>query len=129
MSERLETPEIEVTEPVVDAGINEADPWATGERYSYMRVDAGELGTDFYYSLPTFTILVKTKEELDTLNEEISAILSKYTDQIIVGTPHEASLIVSINQAAFDIAQRDEAISLLRNKIHELTGSEEAADS
>jgi PAS domain-containing protein len=118
MSERLETTEPESTE---------AEAWATGQQYSLMKVDAGVMGQDFYYSLPTFTILVKTEEELKALNEEFSAVFSKYTDGVIVGTPREASLILSVNQAALDLETQNDIINTLRDKIKELTGSYEAA--
>jgi len=125
MSERLETTE---TEEVIDAeGSMQQEAWATGEHYSYMKVDAGSMGNALYYSLPTFTILTQTQEELETINDEFSAILSKYTDQIIVGAPHEASLVLSLNQASADLAQQKNVIEFLREKIKEVTGSYEAA--
>jgi hypothetical protein len=128
MSERMTAPD----DPIIEdfEGIREedtGDPWATGDRYSLMKIDAGAMGGDFYFSLPTFTILVKTEEELTTLNEDFSELFSKYTDQIIVGSPHEASLILSLNQASADLSVQHDAIEFLRNKIHELTGSYEAA--
>lgn len=123
MSERLE--------PTVDEDLSDEAPsqesWAAAEHYARMDIQAGHMGNDFYFSLPTFTILTKTQEELETISDEFAALLSKYTDQIIVGAPHEASLILSINQAASDLAVQNEAIAFLREKIHELTGSYDAA--
>lgn len=118
MSERLDT-------PLADAEENES--WPTGEHYSRMNIEAGNMGDAMYFSTPAFTILTKTQEELEVINTDFSAFLSKYTDQLIVGTPHEASLILSINQAATDLATQSDVINTLRNKIHELTGSYEAA--
>lgn len=122
MSERLETTESEGTGETA-----EAESWATGEHYARMNVEAGFMGDTAYFHLPAFTILAKTKEELDTINDDFSTLLSKYTDQIIVGTPHEASLILSINQAAQDLAVQNDVINTLRGKIYELTGSYDAA--
>ena len=123
MSERLETTEAD------EATEENQDSWVTGEHYSRMNIEAGSMGDAFYYSLPSFTILTKTQEELDAINTDFSVLLSKYTDQIVVGTPHEASLILSLNQAAADLAAQGDVVSFLRDKIHELTGSyEEAGD-
>jgi len=122
MSERLEATE---DENLLEEG--SAETWVTGDHYSRMKIEAGSMGDAFYYHLPPFTILTKTQEELETINDEFAVLLSKYTDQIIVGAPHEASLIISINQAASDLAQQNDIISFLREKIHELTGSYEAA--
>lgn len=126
MSERLAPAEAD--EPNF-AAVNDPDTesWAAGEKYAQMKVDVGELGDNFYYSLPTFTILVKTEEELGPLNEEFSALFSKYTDQIIVGTPHEATLILSLNQAAAELDTKNNVITFLRERIKEVTGSYEAA--
>jgi len=122
LSERLATTEPEgATEEVKD------ETWATGDHYSFMKVDAGSMGDSFYYHLPIFTILVKTEEELGAVNDDFSALLSKYTDQIIMGSPHEASLILSLNQAASDLALFNDVINTMRDKIFELTGSYEAA--
>ena len=122
MSERLEPNEPE--EATEDAN---AEPWATGDHYSFMKVDVGSMGNAFYYHLPTFTILAKTQEDLEAINDDFSVLFSKYTEQIIMGNPHEASLILSINQAAVDLATQNDIINTLRDKIYELTGSYEAA--
>ena len=127
MSERLEHTESEEA-PEEFTGVHDVEPeWVTGEHYSYMKIDAGSMGDNFYYSLPTFTILAKDQEELDAINDDFSALLSKYTDQIIMGSPHEASLILSLNQAAADLASYNDAVNTLRDKIRELTGSYDAA--
>ena len=122
MSERLEATE---SEDLLEEGADGS--WATGEHYSRMNVNAGNMGDVMYFSLPTFTILAKTQEELEAINADFSVLLSKYTDQLIVGTPHETSLILSLNQAAADLAVQNDVINTLRNKIYELTGSYDAA--
>lgn len=123
MSERLESIETEETAE------ESQESWDTGEHYSRMNIDTGTMGTALYYSLPALTILTKTQEDLETMNEEFSVLFSKYTDHIIVGTPHEASLVLSLNQAAADLVAQEDVVQFLRNKIHELTGSyEEAGD-
>lgn len=114
MSERLEPTE---TEEIGEEQVTE--DWGTGAHYSQMKIDAGILGNTFYYTLPTFTILAHTREELDEINREFSALLSKYTDGIIVGNSHEASLVLSLNQAAADLATNGEIIETLRAKISE----------
>lgn len=122
MSERLEATENdELLEERSDGS------WEAGEHYSRMNIQAGNMGEALYFSLPAFTILIKTQEELEAINDEFAELLSKYTDQIIVGTPHEASLILSLNQAAADLAAQGNAVQFLREKIKELTGSYEAA--
>ena len=132
MSERLGKTSSDYTdsghiEETADAEGSRAESWATGEHYARMNIEAGSMGDAHYYSLPAFTILTKTKEELDAINDDFSTLLSKYTDQLIVGTSHEASLILSINQASADLAQQNDIINFLRDKIKELTGSYEAA--
>ena len=123
MSERLES--------TVDEDLSDEAPgqetWTPAERYAYMDVQAVSMGNAFYFSLPTFTILTTTQEELESISDEFAALLSKYTDHIIVGAPHEASLILSINQAAADLSAQNEVITFLREKIHEITGSYDAA--
>jgi len=118
MSERL-TP----TESVEEEQDN--SEWSTGDHYSRMKVDAGMLGNIYYYGMPAFTVLAHTKEELDKINGDFSALLSKYTDDIVVGTPHETSLILSLNQAAADLSAHKEMVDVLRAKIFELTGDSE----
>lgn len=126
MSERLKPAESE--EPLVEETEEAGEgAWATGDHYSRMTPETGSIGSAFYMSLPTFTVLTKTQEELEALSGEFYALLSKYTEQIIVGDPHEASLILSINQAASDLAVQNDVIEFLREKIHELTGSYDAA--
>ena len=122
MSERLEAIE---SDELLEDGADGS--WVSGEHYSRMNIQAGSMGDALYFSVPAFTILTKTQEELETINDEFAGLLSKYTDQIVVGTPHEASLILSINQAAADLATQNEVIGFLRDKIKELTGSYEAA--
>ena len=112
MSERLEA-----TEP------DEETVWQTGEHYSRLNVQAGKIGDSYYFHMPAFTLLVKTPEDIEDVNAEFSVLISKYIDQIIVGEPNEASLILSINQAAADLALQNEIIKTLREKIYELTGS------
>jgi hypothetical protein len=117
MSERLETTAVNAT-----GETGEAEPWATGEHYSRMKIDAGALGNVFYYSLPAFTVLAHTRDELDGINEDFSALLSKYTDGIIVGSSHEASLVLSLNQAAADLKVNGEIIDVLRSELIEIKG-------
>jgi hypothetical protein len=59
---------------------------------------------------------------LDEINREFSALLSKYTDGIIVGNSHEASLVLSLNQAAADLATNGEIIDVLRSELIEIKG-------
>ena len=122
MSERLEATETDETTEE-----QETQSWPTGEHYSYMKVDVGTMGSAMYFSLPAFTILAKTEEEIRAINDDFSVPLSKYTDQLIVGNPHEASLILSLNQASADLAAQNNVIAFLREKIKEHTGSYEAA--
>ena len=122
MSERLAPIEIEE-----DTEGGSGESWATGEHYARMNIEAGNMGDAYYYSLPAFTILTKTQEDMETINDEFSVLISKYTDQIIVGTSHEASLILSLNQAAADLEMHLGVINTLREKVREFTGSYEAA--
>jgi RNase H-fold protein (predicted Holliday junction resolvase) len=119
MSERLETTESEET----------TESWAsaTEDHYSRMSIEVGTIGEVMYLSLPAITILAKNQEEIEDINTLSSVLFSKYTDQIIVGTPHEASLIMAINQASADLAMNADIIETLRDRIKELTGSYEAA--
>lgn len=131
MSERLEATEDDnlLEEGSTETWASSTETWATGEHYSRMNIEAGSVGDAMYFHIPPFTILTKTQEELETVNNDFAVLLSKYTDQIIVGTPHEASLILSLNQAAADLAVQNDVINTLRNKIYELTGSyDEAGD-
>jgi hypothetical protein len=135
MSERLGN----TSEDYTDSGhIEEAkkteeeattEQWTTGDHYSRMKIDAGVLGNIFYYNIPTFTILAKTKEELAEINDDFSTLLSKYTDSILVGSSHEASLVLSLNQAASDLSVNGEIIATLRERIAELMGNQEEAAS
>lgn len=122
MSERLAPTD---SEPDISED-TEREDWPAAEPYALMKVDAGEIGDNFYYSLPTFTVLVKTKDDLDALNEEFSALFSKYTEQIIVGDPNVATLIISLNQAAAELAAQNNVIEFLRGRLKEL--NEEAGD-
>lgn len=121
MSERLAATE---NEDSLEEGSTD---WPTGEHYARMNIEAGNMGDAMYFSLPAFTILCKTQEELESINADFGTLLSKYTDQLIVGTPHEASLILSLNQASADLATQANVITFLREKIKEVTGSYEAA--
>jgi hypothetical protein len=133
MSERLE--HTELADPTNNAAAYEASgeltevesEWATGEHYSRMQIESGGIGDILYLSLPALTFLAKTQEELESINTAISGVLSAYTDNIVVGNSHEASLLLSINQAASDLAEQAVIIGFLRDKIKELTGSYEAA--
>jgi hypothetical protein len=126
VSERLEHTE---TEEILDGAVEEIqeEPWVTGEHYSRMQIETGNIGNLLYLGLPALTFLAKSQEELEAINTDISGVLSKYTDGIIVGSSHEASLILSINQAAVDLSTYSDAVNALRVKIFELTGSYEAA--
>jgi hypothetical protein len=117
MNERLAP--VETEEP---NDVEVTEEWSTGDHYSRMKIDAGVLGNTFYYTLPTFTILAHTLEELDEINREFSALLSKNTDGIIVGNSHEASLVLSLNQAAADLATNGEIIDVLRSELIEIKG-------
>jgi hypothetical protein len=127
MSERLatETPvaEDEVTDEVESIdGVEKTED--NMDRYSHLKIDAGLLGNAYYYSPSRFTILLRTEDELNALNEKFSEIFEEYTDAIIVGTPEETSLILSLNQASANLAQQHEVIEVLREEILKLRGNE-----
>jgi len=122
MSERLEAIE---SDELLEEGADGS--WTAGDHYARMNIEAGNMGDAMYFSLPVFTILVKTQEELEAVNDEFAGLLYKYTNQIVVGTPHEASLILSINQAAADLDAQNVVIAFLRETIRDVTGSYEAA--
>ena len=128
MSERLATKtpvtEDEVTEEAEAVDGVEPTEDTNMDHYSRLKIDAGLLGSTYYYSPSRFTILLRTEDELTSLNEKFSEIFEEYTDGIIVGSPEEASLILSLNQASAGIAKQHEVIEVLREEILRLRGNE-----